>query len=356
VSHLHVHIRLICRLLASLTLGVLGSSVHAQVPVASTASAREAQREGDRLRDAGDLRGALDHYVAAHAVLGEPTSGLRVANTQAELGLLVEARQTAAATAAIPRARGESGEVARARKAAERLATAIEPRLSMFEVTVNPVTPYTLRIDGWLVPENMHTLRFRTNPGEHTLEVEAPGFRETSQQFTLAEGAYQVFLVSLARESEPAAAAPVAKALEPAPPAKEQSVAEPPPAPTQPPARARANEPPADPALTAQKTRGYVALAVGGAVLAGGAVAGIVSFVETSNAKDSCTADLCPSRLRTKLETADTLAVIANIALPLGVLGIGYGLFELFTASEKPSPVQVQISAEGAYATWRGSL
>jgi hypothetical protein len=108
--------------------------------------------------------------------------------------------------------------------------------------------------------------------------------------------------------------------------------------------------------VTAQKTRGYIALAVGGAVLATGAITGIVSFVETTNAKDSCTGDVCPGRLRTKLQTADTLAIVSNVALPLGVLGIGYGLFELLTVSEKPSPVQVQIRAQGAYATWRGHL
>jgi hypothetical protein len=278
---------------------------------------------------------------------------LRVANTQAELGLLVEARQTAASTAAIARVRGEPAEFARARKAAEKLAAAIEPRLSMFEVTVNPPTPYTLRIDGWLVPENMHTLRFRTNPGDHVLEVEASGFRETSQQFTLAEGAYQVFLVSLAREVEPAA--PVAKAPEPAAPVAQvaPAAAE---SPAPPAATAvTAPEPKDDPASTAKKTRGYIALAVGGAVLATGAITGVVSLVETSNAKDSCLGDVCPGRLRGKLHTADTLATISNVALPLGLLGIGYGLFELLTVSES-TPVQVQVSTQGAYATWRGHL
>jgi hypothetical protein len=347
-----VRIRIISSLLVCVALGVVGTAVHAQVPVASTASAREAQREGDRLRDAGDLRGALDNYTAAHSVLGEPTTGLRVANTQAELGLLVEARQTAASTAAIARVRGEPAEFARARKAAEKLAAAIEPRLSMFEVTVNPPTPYTLRIDGWLVPENMHTLRFRTNPGDHVLEVEASGFRETSQQFTLAESAYQVFLVSLARDAE--AAGPVAKAPEPAAPVASGTAAVEPPAP---PAAAAVTAPELkeDPASTAKRTRGYIALAVGGAVLATGAITGIVSFVETSNAKDSCVADVCPGRLRGKLETADALATVSNVALPLGLLGIGYGLFELLTVSE-PTPVQVQVSAQGAYAMWRGHL
>jgi hypothetical protein len=347
-----VHIRFICSLFICLAPAGVGTSVHAQASVASTASARDAQREGDRLRDAGDLHAALEHYTAAHAVLGEPTSGLRAANAQAELGLLVEARQTAASTAAIARVRGEPPEFARARKAAEKLAAALEPRLSMFEVTVSPPTPYTLRIDGWVVPENMHTLRFRTNPGDHVLEVDAPGFRQTSQQFTLSEGAYQLFLVSLAREPVPAAE--VAQAPKPAAPVAKVAPPPEPPAPRAP-AAVTAPPPEEDPASTAQKTRGYVALAVGGAVLATGAITGVVSLVETSNAKDSCAGDVCPGRLRGKLETADTLATISNVALPLGLLGIGYGLFELLTVSE-PTPVQVQVSAQGAYATWRGHL
>jgi hypothetical protein len=326
----------------------LCARVHAQVPAASVDTAREAQRDGDRLRDAGDLRGALDRYTVAHAVLAAPTSGLRLAETQAALGLLVEARQTAAATSAIPARQAEPNEFAQARKAARQLAAEIEPRLAVFEVTISPDTPYTLRIDGSVLPENMHGLRFRANPGDHLVEVEAPGFQLAKQSFTLAEGAYQLFLISLSREVAPTPAPPppvVAESQPSTPPARE----------LQPTAVARRAPLREDPAVTAQRTRGYIALGVSGAALATGIIAGMVSFIATSNAKPKCVDDVCPRELRSKLDTADTLANVANIALPIGLLGAAYGAYELLTISES-SGLQVQIDSRGAYAGWRGRL
>lgn len=360
-----MHIRSLSsfRLVVCFAVCAVSTGAHAEAPVETAATARAAQREGDRLRDAGDLNGALERYTVAHAALAEPTSGLRLANAQAALGLLVEARQTAATVAAMQRSQREPAEFARARKAAAKLAASLEPRLSMFEVTVTPATTFTLRIDGWLVPENMQGLRFRTNPGAHVLEVEAQGFRKSSQPFTLAEGAYQVLLVALAPEAEPTVVAQpaVVVASEPKTPTPTPREAAPPPASAPPPEAAPARGPIAatpreeDSVADAQRTRAYVALAVGGAVIGAGAITGLVSFIETSNAKDSCEGEVCPSRLRGKLQTADTLANVSNIALPLGVLGVAYGLYELLTISE-PSPVQLQVGATGAYASWRGHL
>jgi hypothetical protein len=101
--------------------------------------------------------------------------------------------------------------------------------------------------------------------------------------------------------------------------------------------------------------RGYIALGVSGAAVATGIVAGMVSFITTSNAKPKCVDDLCPRELRSKLETADTLANVANVALPIGLLVAAYGAYELLTISE-PSGLQVQVDSHGAYAAWRGRL
>ena len=55
-------------------------------------TARSLMVDGDRLRSAGDLQSALARYQAAHAIMNVPTTGLALAETQAALGLLVEAR------------------------------------------------------------------------------------------------------------------------------------------------------------------------------------------------------------------------------------------------------------------------
>jgi hypothetical protein len=296
------------------------------------ATARAALKEADQLRDAGDLRGALERYRAAQAVLREPPSGLSLVSTQAALGMLVEARQTAVDTAALPVTPNEPAEFAEARSAAAQMVAEIEPRLPVFGVLVCPAERYTLRIDGVEVPERAHKLRFRTNPGDHEVEVEASGYLHAKQIFTLAEGVHQLFQITLS--PVPAAPPPTAAAPAPAPHPEDQ----------------------------AQRVRGYVALAIGGGVMTLGAITGVMSFTETSNAKRDCPGDVCPDRLRDSLETADTLANVANVALPLGLLGVAYGMYELLTLPERPEPkpaqsqLSLQIDARGAYATLRGAL
>jgi hypothetical protein len=42
--------------------------------------------EGERMRAAGDLRGALTRFKAAHAILHIPTTGLQLARVHTGLG------------------------------------------------------------------------------------------------------------------------------------------------------------------------------------------------------------------------------------------------------------------------------
>lgn len=311
----------------------------AQAQAADQAAARVALKEGDRLRDAGDLRGALERYTAAQAVLHEPPTGLSIVSAQVGLGLLVEARQTAVDTAGLPVTPGEPGGFAEARSAAAQMAAEIEPRLPVFGVVVIPEVPYSLRIDGTQVPEEAKQLRFRTNPGDHVVEISARGYLRATQTFTLAEGVHQLFQIALVATPTPSPSASPA------------------PSPPPPIAAAAAGEHAehGDSASRAQRTRGYIGLVVGGTALVAGTITGVMSFTETSNAKRNCPDTICPDRLRDTLETADTMANVANVLLPIGLLGVAYGMFELLTLPDEPEPaVSFSIGAGGA--TLRGKL
>ena len=321
-----------CALLVAL--GVNGVA-RAQAQAADQAAARVALKEGDRLRDAGDLRGALERYTAAQAVLHEPPTGLSIVSAQVGLGLLVEARQTAVDTAGLPVTPGEPGGFAEARSAAAQMAAEIEPRLPVFGVVVIPEVPYSLRIDGTQVPEEAKQLRFRTNPGDHVVEISARGYLRATQTFTLAEGVHQLFQIALVvtptQSAAPAPAPPIAAAA------------------------ASVHTQDVDSASRAQRTRGYIGLVVGGTALVAGTITGVMSFSETSNAKRNCPDNICPDRLRDTLETADTMANVANVLLPIGLLGVAYGMFELLTLPDEPEPaVSFSIGAGGA--TLRGKL
>ena len=60
---------------------------------ADLAQARELRNQGRELRAAGDLRGALAKFKAAHAVGQTAVTGIELARTHAALGEIVEARE-----------------------------------------------------------------------------------------------------------------------------------------------------------------------------------------------------------------------------------------------------------------------
>ncbi len=367
---------------------------YADPPGNDRASARKAMNEADRLREVGDLHGAMNRYMSAHAILRNPASGLELASTQAALGLLVEARMTATEAAELPVSPGEPEHFAASRRDAARLAEELEPRVPALTVAVSPEVPYGLRIDGMLVPERAHRLRFRTNPGVHVVEVQAEGYELATQRVSLAEGVHQLMHVALtpakaaAKLEQPPPPPPPSEVVAEAPKGAAPKPAAPPPTaapkhtaskPAAPPPTAapvRAPEPqleaaapppapepslsPDEQARAEQRLRGYIGGATGGVLFLAGAIAGIASITETSSAKRECNGDLCPLRVRDRLEAADTLANVANVTIPLGLLGIGYGLYELLTIPKERAPgasrVELQITAGGAYASVRGAL
>ena len=127
-------------------------------------------------------------------------------------------------------------------------------------------------------------------------------------------------------------------------------------APSAPPAATRADHDPAGPG----KVRAAIALSVGGVALATGVVTGLMSLSKISAIKEDCDGTRCPPSKKSDKASANTLANVANVTIPLGVIGIAYGLFELFTlpsareAEAKQSRVQIELTGLGAVV--RGSL
>ncbi|MET0386782.1 MAG: hypothetical protein ABW321_12525 [Polyangiales bacterium] len=343
---------------------LIGSAaeVAAEPSAAERETARSAMDEGDRLRAAGELAPALVHYKAAHAIMHVPTTGIEVARTQAALSQLVEARASALDTANLPPAAAEPAVFASARKAASQLAAELEPRIPAITTVVDPAVEYTLTIDDVQLPATARTLPFRTNPGPHTVTVAAPGYARVVEQVHLIEAERRSVRVMLLH----APATPEPRRVTSSPPGPQ-------PTPAAPPSRNR--RPPLtdadESAIHAGQLRGYIALGLGGAVLGAGIVSGIVSLDQTDALERQCTPGGCPASSADRLSTANTLANLANIGIPLGLLAVGYGLYELLAAQQraraatKPTPAlgaltagrwQLQVSSQGAYAGWAGVL
>lgn len=299
-------------------------------------TARALITEGDQLRSAGDLRAALTRYQAAHAIVHAPTTGLDLARTQAQLGLLVEARSTASEVIHHPTAPSEPAVFGAARKEATALANDLEARVPSVRVDVQPGgVLYTVSIDGVSLPPEIGKLPYKVNPGPHSLRVDASGYITANRQVTLNDGETQT--VSILLTQQPLAATPQLAA---------QSTV----------AVASASSSGRDQTLEdrrdAARLRGVIGLGLGGASFVAGTVTGIMALSMGSDVKEHCNDNLCSPSQRGSLSTANTLANISNITLPIGVIGIAYGLYELLTM---PSAQPTSEHASGAHFEFTGT-
>jgi hypothetical protein len=311
-------LRFTCLAVAAATLLLVSPRVRAQATTSERETARSLMDEADSFKQAGDLEHALDRYQAAHAIMRVPTTGLEVARTQAELKHLVDATTTAIEVANSAPGPNEPALFAEARAAAGVLVETLRPRVPSLTLKIEPIgVIYELRIDSVLVPEGAHGHPFKLDPGEHTILVQAPGYRAWSEPIVIAESQRierRIDLISLkpARELEepPPFAAPKKSA--------DTNIA------------IRYSQADLD-ADTAARTRGYVALGTGSAVLVAGIITGIVAVSMSEDAKDRCTGKRCPPSAEPTIDRAKTLANVSNVTLAFGVLGVGYGLFEILT-------------------------
>ena len=311
-----------------LTWWVWASPVEATPTPAERETARSLMLEGDKLRVAGDLKEALSRFQSAHALMGVPTTGLAVAETQAQLGLLVDARSTALEVLSIEAAATEPAVFAAAREKLATLTQSLEKRVCTLRTGVSPESAdYKLQIDNVNLPRAARGAPFKTNPGAHIIKVRAPGYREQTRELTLREGAVAELHFTLAAEAE-----------------VKRAPAQAPPAAVSPGQAAYSYQ--LDEARQSGRTRGLIGLSLGAVSLTAGAVTGWLSWSMTAHELEVCRPDYsCDRSQADALRQANTLGHIANITVPLGIIGIGYGLYELLTLPAAP-PAAAQAKVE----------
>ena len=281
------------------------SPLYAAAPsAAERETARRLMEEGDDLAEKGELHNAMNRYRSAHAIMQVPTTGVNLAKVQAKLGLLVEARATAIDVANLPVTPSEPPVFAQARKSAIALADELEPRVPSLTTTVSPASAsYTLTVDNVTLPAAARNEPYRMNPGAHTIRVDAPGYLSETLQVELAEGHAHSAPVQLKLVNADSAAV----GGQPDGPLAD-----------------------GDPAAAGRK-RGIIAVSGGGAVFAFGMISGIVAASKYGSLEDACPSHMCTPEHADRLSSANTFANLANVTIPLGLLGIGYGLYELLT-------------------------
>jgi hypothetical protein len=302
---------------------VVSGAPHA---AAQTAADRETARtlmdRGDERLEQGQPEEALALYLGAHQIMHVPTTGIEVARTYAILGKLVEARDAALEVLRVPAVPDEPNPFRVARAAAEELARKLAERIPQLRVQIVPreaAERATLNIDGRLIPPAAMSLPQALNPTEHLVQVTAPGFQPAERRLTLASSERKSLLIML--EAAPSGARPerAAAAQRPAPvPLGDQ-----------------------EPAGRGQKRLPWpvwLGIGVGGAGLATGTVAGIISLSRYQAAKRHCDGHTCTPEARRDRDASMVAANVSNVGFALGAAGAVLAVTSWWISSRPSQP------------------
>lgn len=314
-----------CGLLLSVLLGA--AVAHAQPTAVQKETARELMAEARELRDKGDFEAALTRFGAADALMGVPTTGFELAATQAQLGRLVEARETLRRVLAIPQSPDDPEPFNEARSKARALDQQLLARIGGLRFAIHGVAAdasLEVTVDGESVPKAVLSLPLRVNPGRHVIVARAAG-REVKREVDAAEGQTTAVELEFASDAAPVATAP----REPAPPASTS------PPPTFAPEPARKGLP----------TLAYVGGGVGLAGILVGSISGISAISHKNDAKKACVAGRCPPSTWRDLDSAHAMATVSTVGFVVGAIGVVVGAGTLLLDGDETSSTERRARA-----------
>jgi hypothetical protein len=165
-------------------------------------TARIAFADGNKLRDEGNVRGALEKYKAAFALAPTPVTALEVGRAEGDLGQLVEAREVLLRVDSIP-ARNESPKAQAARAEASAMAAKLASRIPKVSLHVNgPVEAASITIDGVAIPREALSVARVLNPGRHVALAIVSG-HTVQQNFDVREGETREVTLDLPQVTTP---------------------------------------------------------------------------------------------------------------------------------------------------------
>lgn len=297
----------------------LPGAAHAQDDSSTVAAARAIGTEGLKLAEAGNCAEAIDKLERAEKLHHAPTTQVRLGECYVQTGRLVlgleHLRKVARETLPADAPPAFAGAKARAQKVIEDT----QGRIAQLhvEVTVPSGAAPEVRIDGDVVPAALLGADRPTDPGSHTVEVTAPGHKRVTQNVLLKDGERKALAFTLEVDVSALPAASSTPAGEPAQP--EPIAAE-----TTPAAERRA-----DP----MRIAGWTLLAVGGAGLVTGTVAGILGLGTKSSLDDACGNEKqCAPSEQGRLDRLKTESTIGTIGFVVGAVGVASGVTLLLLA------------------------
>ena len=304
-----------------LTLLVVTSLAQAQPSAAQKETARSLMAEARELRERGDLQAALTRFSAADSLMGVPTTGFEMAATQADLGKLVEARETLRRVLALPQSPDDPEPFQEARSKARALDQRLQGRIGALHFVVTGVgasESLAVTVDAETIPVAALGLPFRVNPGRHVVIARAGG-REVKSEIDALES--RTVKVELALAAARSADVPPVQ-LEEAPASAPQPAAQP------------SREPAAPAAPSKVPVVTYVAGGIGIVGIVVGGITGMMAVSHKNAAARDCVDGKCPPSTWDDLDSARSLAAISTVGFVVGAVGLGVGTSFLLLQDE----------------------
>ncbi len=256
-------------------------------------SARELFKEGRELRQAGDVKHALERFKAAHAYGQTPVTALELGRTHIQLGELIEGREVLLSVARMKVQPDETDKSAAARTEAADLAEDAKKRIPTLTVKLTGVASDSaaqLQVDGSPVPVVGLTGIRKVNPGKHTIVARA-GTHEETRNVDLQETTTQELTIDLGGGGGTAAA------------------------PTEPVTPEQTGPREISPVT-------WIGLGVGVVGIGVGTVTGILALGKASKVDKACTSTHCPPSEKSEVDSGRTVATISTIGFAVGGAGL----------------------------------
>ena len=247
----------------------------AQDDASATAAARAIGTEGLRLAETGNCKDAIEKLDRAEKLRHAPTTLAKLGECQVQTGKLVVGLEALRRVVREPLAPDAPPAFQQAKQRAQTLLDANQAKVAQLHVTVSVPAGVKaeVTVDGETATAALLDVDRPTDPGAHTVEASAPGYKKATQAVTLKES--ERIAITLTPEIDPNAPAVT-------PPVVPVATSTPPPEPTQPPP-----PPPPQPSKTLRYAT-YGLFGAGGAGLVVGTIFGIGALVKKGSLHDDC--------------------------------------------------------------------
>jgi hypothetical protein len=300
---------------------------------ADTAAARELAIEGMKLADADHCAQAIDKLSRAEKLRHSSIVLGRLGECRIEVGKIVDGTEDLQRLLHEPLPPNPPANLLRARERAQAALDAAKPNVAYLAISVKGAPEnVSVTVDGQAMSALLLDRERPTDPGEHLIEVTAPGYIKASRRLTIGIGERQE--VTLKLVADPQAVAPhvatTSKTQDEVSPVKPASST-----PTQQkPAPQNRTE---EPTSSGGNTAAYVLMGAGAAVLTGGAVFGYLALDKKGSLDGKCPNDTCVAGSKGTLDSANQYATVSTILVGTGAAAFALGTILYFTSGPSSS-------------------